>query len=106
MYLDMNTYNKDLWFRFWQERIGNGGWRTIHNPMRGWIFRNIFGATGSSAYSKVVIGILRGRESVQIKKRVYARDSYKTVSKAKRFLEPMEFHKSKYNFERISAKKL
>ena len=73
--------------------------------MRGWVFRNIFGVTGANGYSKLVIGILRGRESAQVRKRIYARDSYKIVSKAKRFLEPMEFRKFNYNFERISAGK-
>ena len=84
MYFEMNTYNKDQWFRFWQEKVGNGGWGHRNDQSVNWITRCIYGPTGGNDHNKIVISILRGREAIQKRRQINARESHRIVSRAKK----------------------
>ena len=83
--------------------MGNGGWGRGEDQSADWITRCIYGLTGGNDYNKTVVSILWGRETVQIRRQINARESHRIVCRAKRFLESMEYYRFSYNFERMCA---
>ena len=51
--------------------------------------------------TRMIIKILRGRTSNDVIKVVSSKSASNIIRKAKRYLEPMEYHRFKYNLDNI-----